>query len=290
MDLILTEFQRDLATITRQLDLLDEIKKFSAIAELSEKYRVAAATDAANKTSASQEMRAYLRQATSLHGCARTSHAGLPVVSGTMVLYIAGRFEEFTRTSFEDLCQQLAQRASSFKALPKKMQESLITFTAIVMQSPRKYQHGDGAVASFAQNLASNLSAAAKAENINYQCLSITDANMRPDTLSDLYDRIGAKEIWKKIGQQASVQAHFSTQDSSNAESLAKSKLGALMDERNSIAHPSTSIVWPDTDKVRGYIKFLDVLAAALSSLSLVFAATLCRKDDASDATARAAA
>lgn len=161
-------------------------------------------------------------------------------------------------------------------------------FTAIVMQSPRKYQHGDGAVASFTKNLAANLSAEATIDNINYQCLSITETNMKPDTLTDLYDRIGAKEIWKKLGQQASIQAYFMTQDPTNAESLAKQKLTALMDDRNSIAHPSTSIVWPDTEVVRKYIAFLDVLAAALSSVSSVFAATLCRNEQDTQVTARA--
>lgn len=278
MDLILNEFQRDLATIKRQLDLLDEIKRFSSTPGLQNKYKsILAKVD--GKSGRSVAMRKYLAQADVLQERARESHAGLPLVSGTMILYIAGRFEEYTRTSFEDLCQRLAQRASSFKALPKKMQESLVVLTAVVMQSPRKYQHGEGAVAGFASNLAANLSSEASVDRINYQCLSITEANMRADILSDLYDRIGAKEIWKKIGQQASMQAHFVTPDPSNAESLAKQRLNALMDLRNSIAHPSTSIVWPDTGAVRGYIDFLDVLASALSSLSGVFSATLCRND-----------
>jgi len=196
-----------------------------------------------------------------------------------MALYIAGRFEEYTRTSFEDLCQKLAQRASSFKALPKRMQESLVVYTAMVMQAPRKFQHGEGAVAGFAANIAANLSGESSVEKINYQCLSITEANMKPDTLAELYDRIGAKEIWKKIGQQAPIQAYFATSDSSNAESLARQKLTALMEMRNSIAHPSTTITWPATETVREYIQFLDVLASALASLSVVFAATLCRTD-----------
>jgi ABC-type Fe3+/spermidine/putrescine transport system ATPase subunit len=102
---------------------------------------------------------------------------------------------------------------------------------------------------------------------------------MKPDTLAELYDRVGVKEIWKKIGQQASIQAHFATSDTSNAETLAKQKLMTLMELRNSIAHPSTSITWPATETVREYIGFLDVLASALSSLSSVFAATLCRAE-----------
>ncbi|QRY78297.1 hypothetical protein JVX91_22310 [Pseudomonas sp. PDNC002] len=194
-----------------------------------------------------------------------------------MALYIAGRFEEYTRTSFEDLCQKLAQNASSFKSLPKKMQESLITFTALVIHSPRKYQHGEGAVAGFTENLAANLSAKACADKINYQCLSITDSNMRPDTLSELYERIGAKEIWKRISQQSNIQTYFATTDASNAESLSKKKLSALMDLRNSIAHPSTSFTWPSTDEVRDYIKFLGILGGALSGISSAFAVTLCQ-------------
>lgn len=279
MDLILSEFKEDLATITRQLDLMDEIKKFSAVPELAERYR-SSISNVTGRSMPSLEFRKFLSQASLLQVCARGSHTGFPVVCGTMALYISGRFEEYTRTSFEDLCQKLAQRASSFKALPKKMQENLVVYTALVMQAPRKYQHGEGAVAAFAENLAANLSKEASVERINYQCLSITEANMRPDTLADLYDRIGVKEIWKKIGQQASVLAYLMTQDSAAAETMAKQKLTALMELRNSIAHPSTSIVWPATEVVRDFITFLDVLATALSSLSVVFAATLCRNDE----------
>lgn len=276
MDLILSEFQRDLSVITRQLDLMDEIRKFSSTAELSEGYRSSISANE-GKSSPSTALRKYLSEAHSLHMSARNSHTGLPIANGTMALYIAGRFEEYTRTSFEDLCQKLAQRASSFKALPKKMQESLVVYTSMVMQAPRKFQHGEGAVAGFAANLAANLSGESSVDQINYQCLSITEANMKPDTLADLYDRIGAKDIWKKISQQAAVQAYFATSDQSNAETLAKQKLTALMELRNSIAHPSTSITWPATESVREYIGFLDVLASSLSSLSGVFAATLCR-------------
>jgi RiboL-PSP-HEPN len=278
MDLILSEFQRDLAVITRQLDLMDEIKRFSSVSELERKYQMATVVTE-GKASSSLELRRYLGQADLLHVRARDGHAGLPVVCGTMALYVAGRFEEYTRTSFEDLCQKIASSASSFKSLPKKMQENLVVYTALVMQSPRRYRHGDGAVAAFAENLASNLSTKSSVDKINHQCLSITEANMKPETLAELYERVGAKEIWKKIGQQAQVQAHFVTQDPSAAETMAKQKLQSLMELRNSIAHPSTSIVWPATEIVRGYISFLDILATALSSLSIVFAATLCRPE-----------
>lgn len=278
MDLILSEFKEDLATITRQLDLMDEIKQLSAAPELASKYR-RTTSNTEGKSAQSLDFRKFLGQSDLVQLKARESHTGFPVVCGTMALYISGRFEEFTRTSFEDLCQKLAQRASSFKSLPKKMQDNLIIHTAIVMQNPRKYQHGEGAVASFAENLAANLSANSSVERINYQCLSITEANMKPDILAELYERIGVKEIWKKIGQQALILAYLTTQDPGAAETQAKQKLTTLMDLRNSIAHPSTSIVWPASEVVRDYIKFLEVLATALSSLSVVFEGTLCRVD-----------
>jgi len=267
MDLILEEFLKDLSVIKIQLGLLDQVKKFSSVAYSPETQEQEVTGEILGNKG---ENETYFDQAKKVHEHARDAHSGLPVIIGTTILYIAGRFEEYTRTAFEDLCQKIAGNAGKFNSLPKKMQDNLVAYTATVIQSPRKYNHGDGAVKTFSKNLASNLNN--DSIDINYQCLSITDANMRPDMLADLYDRIGVKEIWKKIGQQAQIQAHFGSQDAGAAETLAKKKLNNLMDLRNSIAHPSTALTWPDSSLVLEYVEVVSVLARALSILAPVFA------------------
>ncbi|MDR6583516.1 HEPN domain-containing protein [Herbaspirillum frisingense] len=265
--LLFEEFVRDLRRVGEQLDLVDTLKVFTAL-------NPPESLDANGKE--------FVEQAVKVHTISREVHTDFPILTGTLTLYIAGRFESFSRSLFEDLCQRLVQKATNFRTLPKKMQDALIFHTAVVAQSPRKYGFGDGAVATFIANLSNNLSNTASIDAVNHQCLSITDANMKADMLKDLFERIGVSDFWKKIGQQASVQAHFGTGDPSSAESQAKTELNALMDLRNNVAHPSGAITWPSQDKVRGYIKFLTVLAKALNDLTMVFEVALCPQPQAS--------
>jgi hypothetical protein len=260
MDIILGEFERDLQRVCKQLDLIDALKAFIGLDAPAED----------NPTD-------FLQKAKIIHNEVREVHADLPILVGTLTLYIAGRFEDFSRTLFEDLCQRLAQRADNFKSLPKKMQEALMVYTAVIIQSPRKYGYGDGAAASFIATLNENLSSAGKLTAVNHKCLSITEANMKPDILKELFERIGVSDFWKKIGQQASIQAHFETLDPSEAEKKTKTELTELMDLRNLVAHPSGTINWPSTEKIREYTRFLNVLAKALSDLTSVFEVALCR-------------
>lgn len=261
MEPIFDEFRQDLHRVAAQLDLLEKTKEFVGV------------------ESSGESGSRFIESATKVYEAARTAHAGMPLLTGTLVLYIAGRLEAFTRTIFEDLCLRLVERAASFKALPKKMQENLVVYTALVMQSPRKYGHAENGVRTFATTLADNLNNSAGIDRVNHECLSITETNLRPDVLAELFERVGVKEIWKKIAQQAPLQIYFQTQEVGSVESLAKRKLTELMDLRNKVAHPSGSIEWPSTDIVRTYIAFLEVLGKALSDLVGVFEVTLCQME-----------
>ena len=73
-----------------------------------------------------------------LHAATQHSHADMPILNGVLLLYLAGRFENFIREIFEDLSDSVAGECQEFKHLPRKMQDNLIKFTAEVISSPRK--------------------------------------------------------------------------------------------------------------------------------------------------------
>lgn len=118
--------------------------------------------------------------------------------------------------------------------LPKEMKENLVKYTAEVMSSPRKYGQGDTGVATFIKNLSENISNNSS-RNINYQC---------------------------------------SSNDKSYVEKLAKSKLDALMELRNNIAHPSNDIIWPNDQQIKEYINYIEVLAEVLVEVVNIHVAT----------------
>lgn len=261
MDPIVADFDSDLNKVTAQLEFIESIRKFTSyIPEQDDSSLVTP----------------FGAQALAIHEIAKCVHSNLPLTSGTLILYTCGRFEAMARVLFEDLCQRLASNAGSFARLPKKMRTNLPIFTAKVISNPRKYGHAENGVRAFVTTLASNLAVGATVERVNHECLSLTEANMRADVLSDLFGRIGVISIWSQISEQATLKAFFSEADSKQVETKARRKLDDLMELRNRIAHPSGELEWPSIDSLRNYIQFLRLLARSMSELTYVYEVTLC--------------
>ncbi|MCR9294969.1 MAG: HEPN domain-containing protein [bacterium] len=257
MDLILQDFQDDLAKVKKILAFLQEIRSFRATAKPD------------------SPVDPFAAQACGLHDGINGCHADLVMLSGALVLYLGGRFEYFVRERFEQACDIIANKCNRFADMPKVMREQLIQLTAAVMSEPRKYGHGDKGVESFIKNLAANMAANNGVTNINRQCLSITYENMRPPTLRTLFERIAAKDIWQSIAEQACMRTHLGTSSVPEAKSAAMKYLNNFMDLRNQIAHPSTNFSWPDVSKVEEYIAFFEVLGRAISDVVELHETTL---------------
>lgn len=248
MDLILKEFHSDLDRVRNLIELIDCLTAFTAT----------------SNTNTPAQKDNFIEQAEEVNKRSKECYSQLRVLPGTLILYMGGRFEYFVRTAFEDLSDRVADKCKSFKKLPKRMQESLISLTAEVMQKQRKYGHGELDVIAIVGNLASNLRDEELPGRVNTHCLSITSENMRPDVLQDLFGRIGANGIWEKVGQQARLMNYLEIADAVSAAKNARSQLDAFMDLRNKIAHPSEEVEWPDSSKVKKYADFLKVLSEAI--------------------------
>ncbi len=253
MTILLNEFKSDLGRIRRLIDALELLRGFPA------------------HTAPNPSTDPFIEHAVKVHGSTLNCHADIVVLSGTAILYMAGRFEHYIRTVFEELCDSVAKRCNSYDSLPRVMRTSLISMTAEVMKTPRKYGHADKGVEAFIKTLALNLTDRSKLESINSECLSITYDNMRPDTLEELFKRIGAERIWERVGAQATVQAYYQTADPGQAKNKATSDLNKFMDIRNRIAHPSHDVTWPDADTVIKYMDFLEIISDAILQVSKVF-------------------
>jgi hypothetical protein len=216
----------------------------------------------------------YVQKSIALHKLITEGHQGSIKIPGALLLYLAGRFEDFVRVLFEELSIKVANNFSEFTKLPTNMQKALIKDTSEVISDPRKYGHGDGARDTFIKNLAENIHSN-NLSNINYQCLSITTSNMRPEIIAELFAKVGLKEIWKKTGEQAKVKTHFGTDNSQTAENECKKYLENLMDNRNKIAHPSGSFTWPSNQNLRSDIQYFKVIGNALLEICEMYIAKL---------------
>lgn len=209
-------------------------------------------------------------EARSLRATIRGLSGELAVLSGTLVLFLAGRFEHFVRMSFQSMCDGIASRCQTFDELPDKMRKSLVYHTAEVVLSPAKHGFDSVQAMGFISTLASNVSSVGGLGQINSACLSVTQSNMTPGTMNDLYKRIAINEIWAEIGKQAPIKAHFGLSGDAETTSESKARLEELMALRNQIAHPIGTPAFPDPDQVEGYVEFVRILASVLVDVSRV--------------------
>lgn len=261
MNPVVQDFVRDLQKLRRMIDLSNHIRSFPAIDINGAGIQDGIVKDAVTK----------------LHTLAAESHTDIPILNGVLILYLAGRFENFVREIFEDLCDSLSDQFTDFAHLPKQMQDNLTRFTAEVIANPRKYGHADNGVIAFVKTLSDNLNGH-PLQGVNSKCLSITTENMWPDTINEIFLRIGANKVWERIGQQASIQTIFQTDQQEKATREAKKTLTELMELRNRIAHPSGAITWPSSEQAVNYIQYCEAMALTLSDICNVWSNTLGRR------------
>lgn len=208
----------------------------------------------------------FVNKSISLYNGIDDARNGLVKIPGVFVLYIGGRFENYVQLIFEELAIKFVNKFDQFEKLPNKLKEAIIRDTSSVISSPRKFGYGDSMVKQFIHNLSKNF--LNDFTNINHQCLSRTEGNMRSDILSDLFNKIAIKELWKEIGMQTSVRSHFETGDPIQAQNEAKSYLDQFMTRRNAIAHPNgATISWSSYEEVEQDIKFFKMLSKILMEI-----------------------
>ena len=207
----LSEFLDDLARIEKLLRLIEQLREFGS------------------RNITDQQSEDELIQASiSLRASVRSQSAEFPILSGTLLLFVAGRFEHFVRISFEALCDAYAAKCSRFEQLPEKMRASLVTLTAEVLGKPSKFGFDEVRVQVIIHNLSANLKAEQGIGDINSACLSITEQNMQPGMLSELYKRIGITSLWVEISKQARMKMHFELDKDQEVERSARASLENL--------------------------------------------------------------
>lgn len=199
-------------------------------------------------------------EAAELLGHAQQRHTDMPIFSGSLLLYLSGRFEYFFRAAVEAAAEEIAGACSTFSELPDSFQKALIQRTADATQNSRRYGYDQIEVAALINNLANNLNATTDVGTINAATLTLTDSNLRPDAAQELLTRIALKSYWVEAGKQSKLKFELQTSNDTETKDAARRRLNEIMDERNSVAHPTAGTNFPDPDKVLAYSRFLRIL------------------------------
>lgn len=210
---------------------------------------------------------------TSLHDASRLRRTDLPVLSGSLQLYLAGRFEYCIRQIVEVVADEIAARATKYADLPDSIKSELRTRTLEIAQNPRRYGYDDGQTDALLTSLVTSKSTITPPLIINSTVLSLTDSNMKDRVLADILKRVGMQDFWRDVGKQATVKIELETSADGETTAKAQSWLNAIMDERNQVAHPTSSTQFPDPDQVLKAAHFLKTLAATTVDLAKVYLA-----------------
>lgn len=204
-------------------------------------------------------------QAKALLDASKTRRTDLPLLAGALQMYLVGRFEYFVRQLVESITDEIASACVQFSDLPDVIRAELKIKTLEVAQSPKRYGFDDRGAEDLLTTLTGNL---AGSLTIKSTVITITEANMRDRVLADLLKRVGITEFWREVGKQNAMKLLLDRASDSETTAEATAQLNSLMDDRNQIAHPTGTTVFPDPDQVLASSKFLHVLAETTAEVA----------------------
>lgn len=246
------DFKRILENSEKLIVLIDNVREYSGKQIVSESY--------------SDE---FYKHALVLYNTSKENSLNLVVLIGTLLLYVAGQFEQYIKECMKIVAEDYSNKCKCFDELPAGMQSNLINRTAEIIIHPLKYGFAKDDAKSLINQLSSSLSSSVMPLNINSDCLVITEQNMRPDILNDLLKRFEIKDIWKEISKQSSIKAYLGIEDENEIEKKMKQVLNDLMEDRNAVAHPSSIPIFPDSQKMKNYIEYLRHFAKVFTELMI---------------------
>ncbi|NBB52643.1 hypothetical protein GVN24_30650 [Rhizobium sp. CRIBSB] len=248
LDIVLSDFNNDIGRVENILNLTKLFREFGASEPPAYADTDPAWTEAVN-----------------LHVESKERRTDMPIISGSLLLYTAGRFEYFVRQIVEAMTDEIAEKTSDFKKMPPSIQKAIKQKTLEIAQNPRKYGHDESSSEILLEQLVQNIKGTGGKVSINSTVISITEANMRPTVLADLLKIVGILDFWREIGKQTPVKLALETKTEPETTAEAQKILNTIMEERNQIAHPTGTTTFPDTDQVLKFATFLKLLAANIA-------------------------
>lgn len=207
-----------------------------------------------------------------LHFTASRVRTDLPILAGSIHLYICGRFEYFARELVTAVADAIAASSADYESLPAVVRGELRSKTLDIAQNPSRYGHTSSTAEQLLVTLAQSFQPAVPGVpvQISSEILAVTDSNMHSRTLSDLFKRVNIPSVWPEIGKQASMKTHLNKSQDGECTSAAQGLLDRMMKDRNGIAHPTSATTFPDPDRVLDGLEYLRVLSQVLVDLCKV--------------------
>jgi len=257
LDQVFSDFKVDVERAEHLLALIKDFKEFGA----------------STPPSSSTEAQPW-PTATALYEASKLRRTDLPLLSGSLQLYLAGRFEYCIRQVVEAVADEISNRATKYLDLPESIRSELKNRTIEIIQNPRRYGYDEGQADALLFSLVQSKAATEPPVNISSSILSLTDSNMRDRVLSDILKRVGMQDFWTNVGKQTAMKLALDKNTDAETTKEAQARLNAIMDERNQVAHPTSNTFFPDPDQVLRSARYLKTLASTTVDLTKVYLAS----------------
>lgn len=252
----LADFEKDLSRADQLLGLIVDFRNFAATA--GPQNKAANWDDTLQLINRAHEVRPFL-----------------PVLSGSLLMYVCGRFENFVRAVVGTIVDDLVDKSERYEELPDALRKEHLQRTLLINQNPSRYNLSMSEAIAFAGDLAASLASVGEKQDplrLDSSIITITEANMNSETIAELFRRVGTRQLWDTLGKQSALQAYLGKTRESDCTRAAKEKVDEVMSMRNKIAHPTTDTVFPDADGVQEIAKYFLILARVLVDFAAVAA------------------
>jgi hypothetical protein len=203
---------------------------------------------------------------------AQTIRTDLPIFSGSLLLYLCGRFEYFVRELISTIVDDLVDKAARYQELPESLRKEYLDRTLAINQNPKRFNYAPSSASALAAELANNLAGNnddGTGLRVDATAITITEANMNSIVLADLFKRVAIDKSWDTLGKQLPLKTYLGESADQDCKKAAMTRLDDIMTERNRVAHPTGATVFPDAKAVEEIAGYLRVLAQVLVGLAL---------------------
>ncbi|HUY90482.1 MAG TPA: HEPN domain-containing protein, partial [Pirellulales bacterium] len=206
---------------------------------------------------------------------ARAIPLGLSLACEGAYLSACAQFEQGVRDLIEEAAMKAAAKKGTFALLPPEMQNCHTNGCGNILQNLAQDKFGHLTAAGIVSALHGCVVTGAPPISLNVEAFSSNERNFKPQIISEHVKRLGVKKVWSLIRLQPSLQSHFGTASSDDAEKFARERLERIMDKRNTIIHRGKGFAAPSDDEVRECARFFTVLIESLAHVLVDYIATL---------------
>lgn len=251
----------DVAAKVALADFVVDVDRVGKLLDLIQVFREFAAQEA--------ELSGYAHD---LWAAAQEIRTDLPILSGSLLLYLCGRFEYFVKELVGTIVDDLVDKAARYEELPEALRKEYITRTLAINLNPGRFNYTSATASALAAELTNNVAGKnddTSSLRVDAATITITESNMNSGTLVDLFKRVGIVRLWDTLGKQLSLKTYLGEVTDDGCKKAAEARLEDIMKERNKVAHPTGTTVFPDAKAVEDIAEYFRVLAQVLVELAL---------------------